>query len=1579
MEIKRGFALFYFFMLVSGLLICFSSSVTATSDFGVYFYAGYESHSSLYQFYTSNTTEKTHVSSSPYPQRIAEDSLYVYEGGSDNIVYRYWKTNLSVYATHITKTGDITGLASDGTYLYVGSAATSEGLSQYWCSNMTFRSEYVTFYNKVTDILCDETYVYCVGGADLEKTYQFYRSNLTLKAATTGVYFTDHDVTALAQDDLYLYETANQWEHTRVIYKSNMTYKTGDDIYDADQGMSALIDGNYLYVCGHDNSTDGKHLGGIWKYNKTTLAYVSKWQKYTDKVDAMECDGTYLYAAFESGGESRISTIWMSNMTQKSRTEPMAGSPYFASDLSLLHYGTYWADLSSSDPSPDGSVSVPITTPAFNVTIVNPLPTFNFSYTIQSSRGDSASGYTPGAKSLALAVPLPSATSITVWVNQTDYFGRTYQDIYLFTTEISKPTNASVSSVNIYQVNLSWTKGAGSDYTYIRFDSSNHTPWLRTTGSLFYNGTASSYIGNVLPGNNYFALWSYNSTSFIYGPGGASGTFAVGFPSVFYPPTTAVATTLNTTAINVSWTMAAFADRAYIRYDTTNHATWLRTNGTFGYNGTGTSYVQTVPEGDTFYFAFWSYNSTGNVYGPDTSTLRIAFNSTSIDNVSAPTAVSGAALGTSINLSWTKWNGATKGDRVLVFWDTINHTNWTRVDGHLAVNTTASYFHNISIPFATTRYYALFSYNSTFGIYSTTAAVINRTTTACPVARITSLSAVMLGIDSIRVNWSATAGADCVYIEFNFDVPVGGTWDIGDGTFAMNITASNGTADHLGLNNNRMYWYCAWGYNATENCFSILGREASARTGVNPLGNLLVGTNYHDMYHLSATSNDFEWVDYILPANWQTTLDSIVQTWWASKDGTWRAANPVAGLKTSVRNMVDEDVWLPYSWWLYFINDGHMNKPGTTRWDEWKDKTGSHAWHIFQENTASNVEMLYDTNISGGITGIGFYLFDGSAQTINLKGRTISTHDVWVPSHWLGPADRRLSYTSLDNTFPDYRTMPSPPGYEFDDVQGITSTLPSRVHLQINNEPMPSGVIAQDGFDEFYNQQKFIYFDLKEFPIDVDNETVFIKLLIDGRTGSDTYAFFTQVPDVDADGTRRMWFSTGNDAINNFNKDVPSGIYDDKRELCYFFTYDPNIHQSPYITGPSNITMVDQLIVTPTSVGNYETVNIIYFTQPTLSITNLSIFASSNLSVPVYSKFIEMQSGNILFTPVTPDIYTVELIRGGNVTYSTQFQVLAQTPHGYVYPNDNPVYTNQIFSIKAYYDLPDFPGVLKIEREDGTIVSQWTIPNNRSTNLYTYSTQLGTEGVYYLKLYQQRTYDEQMVTQNALYVKDREYVPSITLSTLQPTFNNPCTISVVNNIVGVPNMNLNYYLVNQANRKVRVDPVGNGFKSSVVWIPALESAKQRTGTYTLKLECHDLLTGLSITMVLATATVNVGIKEDVDPDPTPPAPVIDIPALISQAGPAFGITDPMFRIIIGVLIVLLIMVLPLIIAWKAQLKYADRIITNPMVYSVTAIIGSLISYALALFPLWIFILIFIVSITFLIRAWRGQGSSAAGE
>lgn len=79
-------------------------------------------------------------------------------------------------------------------------------------------------------------------------------------------------------------------------------------------------------------------------------------------------------------------------------------------------------------------------------------------------------------------------------------------------TKPDEPTNFVCSTANATTIDLSWTKGTGADYTYIRHKTTGY-PANRADGNLTYNGTMALYEhGGLVTGTTYYyRAWSWTS------------------------------------------------------------------------------------------------------------------------------------------------------------------------------------------------------------------------------------------------------------------------------------------------------------------------------------------------------------------------------------------------------------------------------------------------------------------------------------------------------------------------------------------------------------------------------------------------------------------------------------------------------------------------------------------------------------------------------------------------------------------------------------------------------------------------------------------------------------------------------------------------------------------------------------------------------------------------------------------------------------------------------------------------------------------------------------------------------------
>ena len=176
--------------------------------------------------------------------------------------------------------------------------------------------------------------------------------------------------------------------------------------------------------------------------------------------------------------------------------------------------------FSTMNPS-NGSTGIDKARTSVSIYISNPDgPTFD--WTIQGAYVTSASanGASNGTKSASLITPLPYDVVITWFVNATDGIDYT-RAVYHFTVRSeyapTGPSSFNAIAYGRFQINLTWTKGAGGDKTVIvaKLGSAPSGPG---DGTIIYNSTGSSYNNGGLQPNQhwYYVAYSWNNTDSVY-------------------------------------------------------------------------------------------------------------------------------------------------------------------------------------------------------------------------------------------------------------------------------------------------------------------------------------------------------------------------------------------------------------------------------------------------------------------------------------------------------------------------------------------------------------------------------------------------------------------------------------------------------------------------------------------------------------------------------------------------------------------------------------------------------------------------------------------------------------------------------------------------------------------------------------------------------------------------------------------------------------------------------------------------------------------------------------------------------
>ena len=170
-------------------------------------------------------------------------------------------------------------------------------------------------------------------------------------------------------------------------------------------------------------------------------------------------------------------------------------------------------------------------------------------------------------------------------------------------------------------------------------------------------------------------------------------------------PTNFIATVINITTINISWTKGTNATHTHIQRKTGSYPT-SRSDGTHVYNDTGTYYVNTgLTSYVCHYYSAWSYNSTtGNWSGS-----AISYNNTGPTN---PTSATGTIVGNDLNISWAMGSYA---DKTCIQRKTNSYPT-SPTDGTNIYNGTGLY--HVDATVLQTYYYTLFSWDNDTNLHS---------------------------------------------------------------------------------------------------------------------------------------------------------------------------------------------------------------------------------------------------------------------------------------------------------------------------------------------------------------------------------------------------------------------------------------------------------------------------------------------------------------------------------------------------------------------------------------------------------------------------------------------------------------------------------------------------------------------------------------------------------------------------------------------------------------------------------------------------------------------------------------------
>jgi len=167
---------------------------------------------------------------------------------------------------------------------YMSQLATSRVIDYNVGVNFIYRSATVGYGGAITAIAEDDTYIY-VGGGTTEKVNRYLKSTMAYVDQTTGYGGYIH---AIVVDDTHIYVGGTTTETVRKYLKSTMAYVATTAAFGA-RVETIAVDDTHIYVGGLNSPSTVK------RYLKSTMAYVDQTADYGGYIISLDIDDTYVY------------------------------------------------------------------------------------------------------------------------------------------------------------------------------------------------------------------------------------------------------------------------------------------------------------------------------------------------------------------------------------------------------------------------------------------------------------------------------------------------------------------------------------------------------------------------------------------------------------------------------------------------------------------------------------------------------------------------------------------------------------------------------------------------------------------------------------------------------------------------------------------------------------------------------------------------------------------------------------------------------------------------------------------------------------------------------------------------------------------------------------------------------------------------------------------------------------------------------------------------------------------------------------------------------------------------------------
>lgn len=179
----------------------------------------------------------------------------------------------------------------------------------------------------------------------------------------------------------------------------------------------------------------------------------------------------------------------------------------------------------------------------------------------------------------------------------------------------NQPGSVTAESYGLVQINLSWSKGTGSNRTVV--ERNTESTWSRGDGTQIYNNTGTSYDDTGLNQNTlyYYRMWGYstwNNGSYVFHEYSYNVSAISNTTNAVDPPYNGNSSVhAGTVTCNLTWERGNYSNQEVVVGKTTGYPSSV-TDGTVYQNSTALYYNFSISQ--TIYFTVFSYNSTHKFY-----------------------------------------------------------------------------------------------------------------------------------------------------------------------------------------------------------------------------------------------------------------------------------------------------------------------------------------------------------------------------------------------------------------------------------------------------------------------------------------------------------------------------------------------------------------------------------------------------------------------------------------------------------------------------------------------------------------------------------------------------------------------------------------------------------------------------------------------------------------------------------------------------------------------------------------------------------------------------------------------------